>query len=96
MRAALAAALFIVAAGSDLFGAGDPCRFLSMTTGFITVGASGYSAEGRVVCYNEYTNQFKGEFAARTWVVNETYGVIMSEDTCPACYVDVWNGYTSG
>ncbi len=65
----------------------EPCRLLTMQAVAydMTAGSTGYSGEGDVQCKDEYTNPYQGMFSARTWMLDETSGTTVSEDTLPAC-----------
>lgn len=58
--------------------------------------STGFSGEGRVECYNEYGGLYKGEFAAKTWVVDETVARTVAERSCPSCLTDIWVEGTGG
>jgi hypothetical protein len=58
--------------------------------------SSGFSGEGRVSCFDEYSNAYEGEFIARTWIVDESVAATVAENSCPKCYAKVWVGGASG
>ena len=63
----------------------QPCRFLTFTFTSFHADAASYYSDGKVACFDEYTNPYQGQFTARSWVVNETTSVTVGEDTCASC-----------
>jgi hypothetical protein len=92
----VARALVLVACAGTAFGTEYSCRKLTVDTQLFYADSSGFGGEGRVLCFDEYMGSYKGEFIARTWVVDESVAATVSEDSCPKCLTDAWVGGTGG
>jgi len=88
--------LLLVAVSATAFSSEYSCRQFVATPQLFRADSTGFGGEGRVECYNEYGGLYKGEFAARTWVVDESVATTVAEDSCPTCNTDIWVGGTGG
>lgn len=86
----------VFACSVAVFASEYSCRDFVAIPQLFKADASGFAGEGRVVCYNEYGTIYKGEFSARTWVVDESVARTVAEDSCPTCNTDTWVGGTGG
>ncbi len=95
-RRAIVLVLAVIACSGRTFASETSCRQFVVTPQLFRADETGFGGEGRVECYNEYGGLYKGEFSARTWVVDENVATTVAEDSCPTCNIDIWVGGTGG
>jgi len=85
-----AALLFLMTSAGLSFGSEYSCRNFVVTPQLFYATSTDFSGEGRVECYSEYGSLYKGEFAGRVWVVDETVARTVAERFCSSCFTDIW------
>src|SRR5436309_415251 len=87
VRLSFVAIIFLT---SRLWAEEFPCRFI---TTLAEVYVDSYvRGNGRVACFDEYTNPYPGQYTARTWVVDQSTSNTVAEDSCHCDNMSVWNG----
>ncbi|HEY0158028.1 MAG TPA: hypothetical protein VGF28_12145 [Thermoanaerobaculia bacterium] len=97
VRAARLAGVILSILTANVLGAAYlPCRNFDLTIVSFSVGPTAYRGDSRLECLNEDGGALEGLFTGRAWIVDETTGMTVSEDSCPKCVQSVWVGATGG
>jgi len=74
------------------------CDFLTISADVYVDTSNAYHGSGRVVCYNQFMNQFCGDFEASTRTIDTGTNLVLAEDshTRDDSCTDIWNGSGGG
>lgn len=79
----------------QVFAEEFPCRYIA-TQSDVLADNTGVRGNGRVACYDEYTNLYAGQYTAKTWVIDLNTGATLASDSCKCDGQKVWNGVANG